>query len=155
MFTSFFNSPIGWLEITSDEKSIKAISFRDEITASDALPNAITDEAQKQLASYFSGHLVSFDLPLAPQGTPFQLEIWKLLIEIPFGKSISYLDLSKRYGDEKAIRAIAAANGKNPIAIIIPCHRVIGKDGKLVGYSGGLFRKQYLLNLESNQTQLF
>ncbi|TNE70838.1 methylated-DNA--[protein]-cysteine S-methyltransferase [bacterium] len=154
MFTSFLNSPVGPIEITADEHAIKVVSFVDEMKATNN-PNSISEEAVKQLDAYFRKELSVFDLPLAPEGTHFQKKAWDLLLQIPFGKTISYLDLAQQYGDEKAIRALASANGKNPIGVIIPCHRVIGKSGDLVGYAGGLHRKRYLLDLESNQTALF
>ena len=102
----------------------------------------------RQLAAYFAGNLRNFNIPLAPAGTDFQRRVWKELGRIPYGQAISYLDLAHRLGDEKCIRAAARANGANPIAILIPCHRVIGSDGSLVGYSGGLDMKEYLLRLE-------
>jgi methylated-DNA-[protein]-cysteine S-methyltransferase len=105
------------------------------------------------LNEYFEGKRQNFDLLLNPEGTEFQKKVWSLLSEIPYGKTISYLELSRRFGDEKAIRAVAAANGKNPVWIIIPCHRVIGSDGSLTGYAGGLHRKKWLLNHESPSKQ--
>ncbi len=106
-----------------------------------------------QLKEYFNGERQQFSLKLNPKGTAFQENIWKLLQAIPYGKTISYLDLAKQFGDVKAIRAVAAANGKNPLWIITPCHRVIGSDGSLTGYAGGLYRKQWLLNHESPYKQ--
>lgn len=103
---------------------------------------------RRQLEAYFAGNLRDFNIPLLPQGTDFQRQVWKELQKIPYGQAISYLDLARRLGDEKAIRAVARANGANPIAILIPCHRVIGADGSLVGYRGGLDMKEYLLRLE-------
>ncbi len=112
-------------------------------------------EIQQQLNAFFSGDLRKFNLPLSPMGTDFQKEVWDLLGSIPFGSTMSYHELSKSYGNEKAIRAIAAANGANPIMIIIPCHRVIGADGSLTGYAGGLWRKEALLDLEQGVQRLF
>ena len=105
------------------------------------------------LKGYFKNERKTFDLKLNPEGTIFQKKVWKLLEEIPSGKTISYLQLSKQLGDVKAIRAVAGANGKNPLWIIVPCHRVIGSDGSLTGYAGGLYRKQWLLNHESEYKQ--
>ncbi|TDN87355.1 methylated-DNA-[protein]-cysteine S-methyltransferase [Salegentibacter sp. 24] len=110
--------------------------------------------AAEQLESYFKGNLEKFDLKLKPEGTDFQQKVWKAISAIPFGKTCSYLELSRKLGDEKAIRAVASANGKNPIWVIIPCHRVIGSDGTLTGYAGGIHRKQWLLNHENNISQL-
>lgn len=101
-----------------------------------------------QLEAYFKGNLRTFNVPLAPEGTDFQIRVWKELQHIPYGKTLSYLELSRRLGDEKAIRAVGRANGANPIAILIPCHRVIGVDGSLTGYAGGLERKRALLERE-------
>jgi len=103
---------------------------------------------KRQLEAYFSGNLRDFNIPMKVEGTDFQQRVWKELLRIPYGQAISYLDLARRLGDEKCIRAAARANGANPIAILIPCHRVIGSDGSLVGYAGGLDMKEYLLRLE-------
>lgn len=108
-----------------------------------------------QLDEYFAGKRTSFDLPLDLQGTEFQLKVWNELLKIPYGKTISYKELSLRLGNLLAIRAAGAANGANPISIIVPCHRVIGSDGSLTGYAGGLWRKKWLLELESGTAELF
>jgi methylated-DNA-[protein]-cysteine S-methyltransferase len=104
--------------------------------------------AADQLAAYFAGERTDFDLPLSPSGTPFQLSVWRALLSIPYGETISYRELARRIGNAKAVRAVGAANGRNPIPIIVPCHRVIGADGSLTGYGGGLPRKRLLLELE-------
>jgi methylated-DNA-[protein]-cysteine S-methyltransferase len=106
------------------------------------------------LRAYFGGELEAFDLVLAPKGTPFQLSVWKKLCQIPFGETISYGELARRIGNPKACRAVGLANGSNPIAIIVPCHRVIGSNGKLTGYGGGLPIKEKLLALERRQLRL-
>ena len=108
----------------------------------------IIDETRKQLSAYFAGELTRFDLPLLMVGSDFQKQVWELLLQIPFGKTESYAGLSKKLGDIKAIRAVASANGANAIAIIVPCHRIIGSDGNLTGYAGGLTTKRKLLRLE-------
>ena len=118
----------------------------------DIIPIELED-CVMQLNEYFEGSRKHFDLKLNPQGTDFQKNIWKLLQSIPYGKTTSYLNLSKQYGDVKSIRAIANANGKNPLWIIVPCHRVIGSDGSLTGYAGGLHRKRWLLEHESPYKQ--
>lgn len=110
--------------------------------------DAVLREAKRQLEGYFAGRLKSFNLKLAPQGTEFQTSVWRELNRIPFGTTISYADLARRIGQPKACRAVGAANGRNPIAIIVPCHRVIGTDGTLTGYGGGLDRKRWLLDHE-------
>jgi methylated-DNA-[protein]-cysteine S-methyltransferase len=106
-----------------------------------------------QLQEYFAGTRKTFDFKLNPSGTEFQQKVWQELLNIPYGKTTSYLGLSKKLGDVKAIRAVASANGKNPLWIVVPCHRVIGSDGSLTGYAGGLWRKQWLLEHESGQKQ--
>ncbi len=112
----------------------------------------LIDACMRQLDEYFDGTRKVFDLPLDQQGTEFQKKVWELLLSIPYGKTTSYQALSKLYGDTKAIRAVAAANGKNNIAIIVPCHRIIGSNQSLVGYAGGLQRKKWLLELEAKHT---
>jgi len=150
-------SPLGFIKITGDINGISAIIIlNSEEKTSDNIPEHLKD-CVKQLREYFEEKRSVFNLKLNPEGTTFQKKVWKHLKQIPFGKTISYLELSKQLGDTKAIRAVANANGKNPIAIIIPCHRVIGSDGSLTGYAGGLHRKQWLLNHESlyKQQSLF
>lgn len=147
-------SPLGFTKITGDLSGIASVSvLNSEENISEIIPESL-QECVTQLNEYFSGTRKKFNLKLNPKGTDFQKSIWNLLLQIPFGKSISYLELSKQLGDVKAIRAVANANGKNPLWIIVPCHRVIGTDGSLTGYAGGLNRKQWLLEHESpNQQQ--
>lgn len=152
--TAYYKSPIGTLEIIGDEKSIHSIYFLDEEVSNE---NEIQSEAIKnciqQLDEYFSGDRKEFKINLSPKGTEFQGKVWNELLKVPFGKTRSYLEQSKRVGDIKAIRAVASANGKNPISIIIPCHRIIGSDGSLTGYAGGIWRKKWLLEHESGTKQ--
>lgn len=108
----------------------------------------VLESCKAQLKDYFSGNLKAFDLPLSPEGTEFQQKVWAELIKIPYGETITYMELAVRLGDAKAIRAAGTANGRNPIAIIIPCHRVIGAGNKLTGYAGGIWRKKILLEIE-------
>ena len=146
---SFFSSPIGFLKIEANENALQRLDFVDTSEhAENISENEIIKKCKQQLAEYFSGKRKFFDLPLELKGTIFQNKVWNELQNIPFGKTISYLQLAKNLGDAKCIRAAGTANGKNPIAIIIPCHRVIGADGKLVGYAGGLERKKFLLQHE-------
>ncbi len=156
METAYIKTPLGIAKITGDENGIAAISIADEGEVSVAIP-AVLQEAVSQLNDYFEGKRSNFDFKLNPTGTEFQQKVWQGLLEIPFGKTLSYLDLSKKLGDVKAIRAVASANGKNPLWIVIPCHRVIGTDGSLTGYAGGLWRKKWLLEHENptNQQSLF
>jgi methylated-DNA-[protein]-cysteine S-methyltransferase len=147
-------SPLGTIEITGSHGAIFSVSFLDEQDkAKSKIPESLK-ECVKQLEEYFSGKRKQFELPLQPNGTTFQRHVWDELLKIPFGKTISYIQMARQLGDEKSIRAAASANGKNPIGILIPCHRVIGANSELVGYAGGLWRKQWLLDLESGQQSL-
>ena len=157
METCIINSPLGFTKIVGDDDGIVSITvLNSEEKITDIIPVELED-CVFQLQEYFDGKRKAFDIKLNPEGTDFQKKVWNQLLEIPYGKTLSYLDLSKQLGDIKAIRAVANANGKNPIWIIIPCHRVIGSDGSLTGYAGGLNRKQWLLEHESpyKQTSLF
>lgn len=149
-FRSYYNSPPGMLEILASHTHIHAINFlkKDEQPKS-AVENDMTRECTRQLHEYFSGTLKQFTLPTDQYGTGFQQQVWKTLCDIPFGKTISYLTLAIQSGDEKLTRAVANANGKNQLSIVVPCHRVIGADGSLTGYAGGLDRKRWLLDHEA------
>ena len=146
------HTPLGFAEITGDENGLVSITVSDMERPLDIIPEVLED-AVHQLKEYVEGVRKTFDLTLNPQGTDFQKRVWEALLTIPFGKTVSYLELSKRLGDVKAIRAVAAANGKNPLWIVVPCHRVIGSNGDLVGYAGGLHRKKWLLEHESPSKQ--
>lgn len=152
METCFISSPLGITKIEGDEKGVAVISVLSEGELSTTIPNQL-QEAVLQLQEYFEGKRQDFTFKLNPKGTDFQQKVWQELCNIPFGKTISYLDLSKKLGDVKAIRAAASANGKNPLWIVVPCHRVIGTDGSLTGYAGGLWRKKWLLEHENPTTQ--
>ena len=156
MAQSFLNSPLGLLRIVANDDAISEILFVDEQTAANESSD-ILNSAASQLTEYFEGKRQAFDLPLSPIGTSFQQIVWKQLQQIYYGITCTYLDIAKSLGDANAIRAVGAANGKNPIAIIIPCHRVIATNGKLTGYAGGLWRKEWLLQHEGSikQTTLF
>lgn len=144
-----FNSPLGWIRLRSDGRSLTGLSFDGEVVKEATEPtDPVLRETTRQLRAYFDGKLRQFDIPLEPQGSDFQLRVWNELLRIPYSKTISYKELSIRLGDPLSIRAAAHANGKNPIGIIVPCHRVIGSDGSLTGYAGGLWRKARLLELE-------
>lgn len=146
-------TPIGYAKIVGDRNGITSVSILDKSeNVSEYIPEPLED-CVTQLKAYFNNQLRTFDLKLNPDGTLFQKKVWKHLSQIPYSKTISYLELTKQLGDAKAIRAVANANGKNPIWIIIPCHRVIGADGSLTGYAGGLHRKQWLLNHEGEYKQ--
>ena len=147
------NTPLGIAKISGNKDGLNSITIlNDETIVSDTIPEVLEDCAI-QLQEYFNGERQDFDLKLNPEGTDFQKRVWKQLHKIPYGKTISYLELSKRLGDIKAIRAVASANGKNPFWIVVPCHRVIGSDGSLTGYAGGIHRKKWLLEHESPYKQ--
>ena len=156
METAYIETPIGFAEIKGDENGLSSISVLNENKPKGIVPEVLED-AVYQFQEYFEGKRQNFTLKLNPEGTDFQKKVWNKLQSIPFGKTVSYLELSKQLGDVKAIRAVAAANGKNPLWIVVPCHRVIGSNGDLVGYAGGLARKKWLLEHESpvKQTSLF
>lgn len=156
MKTAFIHSPLGSTKIEGDANGIAVISVLEEAEVSTEIPTEL-QEAVTQLQEYFEGKRTEFNFKLNPKGTEFQQKVWKELLQIPFGKTTSYLELSKKIGDVKAIRAVASANGKNPLWIVVPCHRVIGTDGSLTGYAGGLWRKKWLLEHENpiKQQSLF
>jgi methylated-DNA-[protein]-cysteine S-methyltransferase len=143
-------SPIGLLEIRGEDEFITAIYFVEDAKEAD-IPSPAVEQCALQLDEYFAGKRRAFDLPLRPEGTLFQNKVWAQLQHIPFGETISYLTLARQLGDPKCIRAAGTANGKNPVSIIIPCHRVIGSNGKMIGYGGGIWRKIWLLNHENAQ----
>ena len=149
METAFIQTHLGIAKLEGDTNGLTSITVLDtDETLTDIIPPDL-EEAAYQLKEYFEGSRTQFDLLLNPSGTDFQKSVWKALQDIPYGKTVTYLDLSKTLGDVKAIRAVASANGKNPLWIVVPCHRVIGSDGSLTGYAGGLHRKKWLLEHEN------
>ncbi len=156
METCIFNTPLGYTKISGDDEGLNEVTVLNSDLSveqagekeTDIVPAELED-AVIQLKEYFEGARQQFDLKLNPHGTDFQKSVWSQIEQIPYGKTISYLELSKQLGDVKAIRAVANANGKNPLWIIVPCHRVIGSDGSLTGYAGGLQRKKWLLEHEN------
>ncbi len=153
-YTWIEKTPVGRILVAGDDDGLKFVQFREDDSAEQliqddweqndrALKNAV-----QQIQAYFAGKLTSFDLPLAPEGTAFQKKVWKALCKVKFGATASYGEIAKAIGNPAACRAVGLANGRNPIAIVIPCHRIIGTNGKLVGYGGGLDRKKTLLALE-------
>ena len=158
MFFQKYDSPIGSLYIAGDDEGLRYLLFgrgrtatpRDDWEPDDGTLNRVV----QQLKAYFAGRLRAFDVRLAPQGTPFQQQVWRALLEIPYGETTSYGEIARRIGNKNAVRAVGLANGSNPISIIIPCHRVIGSNGSLTGYGGGLPIKQALLALERGQSRL-
>ena len=151
--TTYHKTPIGIAKIVGDFNGIQSIVVVNDDLISEKLVAEKTPQCLQecviQLDEYFNGKRESFGLTVNPKGTAFQLKVWKSLLKIPYGKTKTYLQQSKALGDVKAIRAVAAANGKNPLWIVIPCHRVVGSDGSLTGYAGGVWRKKWLLNHEN------
>ena len=146
----YYDSPIGLLEIGGNEQYIKSVFFSDsDIRQIDHPPELLANCVQ-QLKEYFKKQRKEFDLPLKPVGTDFQKAVWDALLDIPYGETESYFEIAKKLGNPNAVRAVGGANGRNPISIIVPCHRVIGSSGNLVGYGGGLWRKKWLLQHEQN-----
>lgn len=156
MIEAFIKTPLGVAKLTGDEKGIREIIILDNELESDTIPKELRVAAE-QIREYFEGKRTTFTFKINPLGTEFQQKVWKVLLTIPYGKTISYSALSKKIGDVKAIRAVASANGKNPLWIVVPCHRVIGSNGSLTGYAGGLWRKKWLLEHENpvKQESLF
>ena len=157
METAYLKTPIGMAALKGDINGVASITVMDEELPNDGTIPEVLEDAVYQLKEYFAGTRQQFDLKLNPEGTDFQKKVWNALLEIPYGQTVSYLELSKKLGDVKAIRAVAAANGQNPIWVVVPCHRVIGSNGDLTGYAGGLHRKKWLLEHESpvKQQSLF
>jgi methylated-DNA-[protein]-cysteine S-methyltransferase len=152
IFRAYYRSPIGILKISGTSNGVSAVSFVDRaVLSSDTSPEL--RDCVTQLDEYFSGKRTEFSVKLDVQGTGFQTSVWHELQRIPFGRTVSYLDIARRVGAAVSARDVGSANGQNPIGIIIPCHRVIGKDGNLTGYRGGLWRKRWLLNLERSTPQ--
>ena len=152
LFRAFYDSPVGILELTSTEKGLCGLYFMEHKPLPEN-PNDILQKTAGQLDEYFNGSRKKFNLPLDIQGTDFQKKVWNELLKIPFGSTKTYLDIALALGDRKTIRAVGLANGKNKISIIIPCHRVIGSDGSLTGFGGGLPRKKWLLEHEAKYVQ--
>ena len=157
MYQTSFHSPLGPLKLIANERALTHLEFNSQLGYEKL--NPVLEIAVKQLEEYFSGQRNTFSVPLEPNGSDFQLEVWKALEQIPFGQSMSYSSLAEKCGGPEKIRAVANANGQNKIPIIIPCHRVIGKSGELTGYLGGIEKKKWLLDHEgvliNNQHELF
>lgn len=147
-YVKYIDTVLGVICIEAEDDAITKLSFVRETQASVSCP--LLDEAEQQLREYLAGERKTFDLPLDPRGTPFQQKVWAALQEIPWGETRTYGDIARQVGRPGGARAVGMANNRNPISIIIPCHRVIGADGKLVGYGGGLDKKAFLLRLEGH-----
>jgi methylated-DNA-[protein]-cysteine S-methyltransferase len=149
VFYSYYSSPIGLVEIGGTRTAITTLYFVEQRRI-DYTSTPVVARAIQQIEAYFAGRLSEFDVPVDLQGTPFQQTVWQQLLTIPFGHTASYQDVADAIGKPKAVRAVGAANGRNPVSIIVPCHRVVGSNGKLVGYGGGLWRKEWLLRHEGS-----
>jgi len=146
--TIILRPELGPMRFVANDDALVSLWFVDDPVTTNPEPHAVIDRAIVEMDEYLAGKRTDFSIPLAPEGTPFQREVWKALRAIPFGETRSYADVASAIGKPRAVRAVGAANGRNPIGIVVPCHRVIGKDGSLTGYAGGMDRKAYLLHLE-------
>lgn len=159
LFYKEMESPVGKLKLVASSEALVAVLWEEERpnrvkldTMNLDLQHPILIEAERQLSEYFAGKRIQFDLPLQPDGTEFQKKVWQALRDIPFGKTKSYLDVARAVGSPDASRAVGAANGKNPLSIVVPCHRVVGANGALTGFAGGLETKARLLALEGSES---
>lgn len=152
LFKKYYDSPVGILELRSTDKGLSGLYFVEEKKHTEKL-NTILENTIQQLDEYFNEGRTAFDLPIDVEGTDFQKRVWAELLKIPFGITKTYLDIAKSLGDRNTLRAVGLANGKNKISIIIPCHRVIGANGELTGFGGGIWRKKRLLDHESKYIQ--
>jgi methylated-DNA-[protein]-cysteine S-methyltransferase len=155
-YRQHLNTPHGTLNVEANSKGVCAITFLDklenDLNSEPLCANAITEEACEQLSAYYQKKLTQFSLPIDTKGTPFQQNVWQALLKIPYGETVTYLDIAKAINNHKAVRAVGMANGRNPISIVIPCHRVVGSNNTLTGYAWGLQRKQFLLDLERSNS---
>lgn len=154
-YRKYIDSPIGCLEVLTSKDALLAITYVEAKNEDSKEAPAVLEKACDQLNEYFAGERQKFELPLSPDGTDFQKQVWDALLTVPFGRTSTYKKQSQSIGNPKAIRAVGTANGKNPISVVIPCHRIVGSDGSLTGYAGGLSRKDWLLKHEQKQTEGF
>jgi methylated-DNA-[protein]-cysteine S-methyltransferase len=147
--TTYYQSPLGWIEIQASHDAIRSVVFCNERKNGESNDLEILTECVRQLDEYFNGQRTVFDLPVKQEGTRFRQSVWNALTDIPFGKTVSYGDVAKMLNHPKSVRAVGAANGKNKVWLIVPCHRVIGANGSLTGYAGGVERKKWLLDHEA------
>jgi len=152
-FKKYIDSPIGCIEVCTSSTALLSVAFVEAKLEDSPDAPIILDSACNQLLEYFAGDRQNFELTLSLQGTDFQKQVWKSLVAVPFGRTSTYKKQSQSLGNPKAIRAVGTANGRNPIAVVIPCHRIVGSDGSLTGYAGGLSRKDWLLKHELSQTE--
>jgi methylated-DNA-[protein]-cysteine S-methyltransferase len=147
---ALISTPLGFIELTAIHGALTGLYFRDH-AGEESIPGSLASAAD-QLKQYFRGELKTFDLPLKPEGTEFQLSVWKLLCDIPYGSTTTYGAIAAKLNIRNGARSVGLANGSNPVSVVIPCHRVIGLNGKLTGYAGGLWRKEWLLKMERSNT---
>ena len=147
IYTGYYESPIGLIEVGGNSDAIRSVNFV-EVWRPGCCSNDVVNQAVRELGEYFEGNRRRFEVPLALEGTPFQQAVWRELLKIPYGSTASYGDIAKAIGNPKAVRAVGGANHRNPIALIVPCHRMIGSDGKMTGYGSGIWRKEWLLKHE-------
>jgi methylated-DNA-[protein]-cysteine S-methyltransferase len=152
---AIMDSPLGSMTIASSDKGLVSVQFGLNMPADGILDDSANHGAIEQLQQYFEGKRTHFDLPLDVKGTPFQVSVWNELLKIPYGSTCSYIDIARSLGKPGAARAVGMANHENPIAVVIPCHRVVGSDGSLTGYAGGLHLKKQLLGIEKQSQLLF
>jgi methylated-DNA-[protein]-cysteine S-methyltransferase len=150
-YTAYYESPLGWIEVKGNDLGIISVLFVDE--QGQTCKSPLVAQCVEELEEYFQNKRTAFTVPLCPDGTDFQKRVWTALRTVPYGRTASYLDMANEIGNPKAVRAIGGANSRNPISIIVPCHRIIGKNGTLVGYEGGLWRKEWLLKHEGSLTK--
>jgi methylated-DNA-[protein]-cysteine S-methyltransferase len=151
-YTRIIATPLGDMIAAADENAITSLEFTDDASHIQNSDHPLLLRLEEELSEYFAGKHKTFTLPLNPQGTPFQKRVWEILCTIGYGETISYAQEAEQFGNPKAVRAVASANGRNPIAIVIPCHRVIATGGGLGGYSGGVEKKEFLLELEKKSS---
>ena len=150
-FLAKYFSPIGWITLSGNDEGLISLKFEDTMPDDKPLLTPMADECIRQLDEYFKGKRKSFDFRYQLQGTGFQKKVWDEILKISYGHTSSYLAIAKAVGDKMSVRAVGNANAKNPLALVVPCHRIIGNHGDLVGYGGGIWRKRWLLDFESNQ----
>lgn len=153
VYTAYYNSPIGWLKINTTQRAVTSITFCKNGNENPEIQPTILTKCITQLNEYFAGTRHDFNISILPDGSEFQQKIWNLVQQIPYGKTTSYLNLAIKSGSAKNTRAVGMANGKNPLPIIVPCHRVIGSNGKLIGYAGGMEKKRWLILHEQAHSQ--
>lgn len=150
IYVGYYESPIGLIEISGTDDAVRSLDFVEE-RRDGCHSKRVVDQAMKEMKEYFEGNRQQFEVPLDLRGTPFQRAVWRELLKIPYGSTASYGDIARAIGNPKAVRAVGGANHRNPVALIVPCHRVIGSDGSMTGYGSGIWRKEWLLKHEGKR----